>query len=522
MSGKKSQQLGRIGEAEFKLLCSKQDATCNPSVEDDHGWDHIVEIAADNKQELPADLQEGVVRSLVQVKSTRSNQRKVKIKLSNALKAIQTDLPCFIVLMVFNGEELSEVLVRHFWSDDIERILKKAREAHRDKTPNLHKIHLEFSMNGFPDVQGDLVETIFSTVSEFGTNYGKEKKSIRDNVGYDDIRALAQLTFQSEVTVEDIVNLELGTISNLPLASFDLLDQRFNISTSMVNQPTAGSTISVEPKPTNGVVRLVQGTKALELEANLYSSSVIKADDPAFRMRVQTALMDFTLSPNSGNSTTTELKLEHKTLWDNYVFAELANWSEIGHISSEIICDHGTLFHGHINPKLEVNAWTKSVGAGGRIVEQIVGKDYLTTIPANEKQAVQQLSRFASLEPFFGDLLKRLTFVADAPKNLTCNFIAAFIVFELGEHFHSTTLVFPVKNQQSNKKSWDIGFGSPHLKGYKKFKSNLPNMRHEAKKELDRLVNDPGQVYITLGSGELTDWFSNDPELKHVTIHHPE
>ncbi len=67
MSGKKSQNLGRQGEKEFGLLCTQQGATTNDSTEDDHGWDHIVEVEPASMLALPADLRDGITRALVRV-----------------------------------------------------------------------------------------------------------------------------------------------------------------------------------------------------------------------------------------------------------------------------------------------------------------------------------------------------------------------------------------------------------------------------------------------------------------------
>ena len=38
-----SSKLGRIAEDQFKMLCADAGITCNKSIEDDHGWDFLVE-----------------------------------------------------------------------------------------------------------------------------------------------------------------------------------------------------------------------------------------------------------------------------------------------------------------------------------------------------------------------------------------------------------------------------------------------------------------------------------------------
>ena len=69
------QRSGRPAQDKFKLLCSSANLTCNASLEDDHGWDFIVEIPAPSTHDLPADKVPAPKQVLVQVKSTRGENR---------------------------------------------------------------------------------------------------------------------------------------------------------------------------------------------------------------------------------------------------------------------------------------------------------------------------------------------------------------------------------------------------------------------------------------------------------------
>ena len=92
------QRSGRPAQDEFKLLCSQRNITCNPSLEDDHGWDFIVEIQASGSDELLADKVPAPRQVLVQDKSAKNKSAQTRIKLSNALKFAKTALPSFVVL----------------------------------------------------------------------------------------------------------------------------------------------------------------------------------------------------------------------------------------------------------------------------------------------------------------------------------------------------------------------------------------------------------------------------------------
>ena len=82
-----NQRSGRPAQDEFKLLCSQGGITCNPSLEDDHGWDFIIEIMAPESDNLPADKVSAPRQVLVHVKSTSSKLAKtMRISLNPATR----------------------------------------------------------------------------------------------------------------------------------------------------------------------------------------------------------------------------------------------------------------------------------------------------------------------------------------------------------------------------------------------------------------------------------------------------
>jgi len=522
VSGKKSRSLGRLGEKEFGLLCTQQGATSNDSTEDDHGWDHIVEAELPNKSTLPADLRDGLMRALVQVKSTAGKKRKAKINLSNALKAIQTDLPCFLVLMIFEGTELIEVRIIHFWTKEIERLLKRAREAHRDKRDDFHKIYLEFSLDDLPDARSNLIHDIFSHVPAHGANYGREKQSIRDNTGYDETRVVGEFTFDGNVTAEEIVDWELSDDAELLLANFDFKDMRFDIPASSVEQPTAGSRISVGLTPQDGILRLIRGSSSLELNAKLFYPTMVKPDHEAFQVRVRTALFDIRLSPHSEGKLEAKVDLQVETAWDCYVLAEMANWSDGSPISFQIDCENGSLFNGYLTPGFPQDDWTKKTSAGGRVAAALAGKQGLEAIPQEHNKIWPQLAWLAQIEALFGRQSRRLSIPIDTPFDTSCFHLVAFVVFELGDFFYSANLKFRILQHSQDECHWHLFLDTAQAVHLKKFKTDYSSMLVIAQKEFERLVSHPEQSCLSIGTGDIVEMFSNDPERTFVTIHRPE
>tara|TARA_R100000935_G_C2841555_1_gene171390 strand:- start:12068 stop:13660 length:1593 start_codon:yes stop_codon:yes gene_type:complete len=522
VSGKQSQKLGRLGEKEFGILCTQQGATSNESVEDDHGWDHIVEVEPASKLALPADLRDGITRALVQVKSTAGKQRRARVKLSNALKAIQTDLPCFLVLMVFEGIELTEVRVRHFWTNEIKRILKRAREAHRDNRDDLHKIYLEFSMEDLPDVLSNLVEVLCSQVSEHGAKYGREKQSVRENIGYDETRVVGEFTFDGNVTAGDIVDWELSDDAELLLSNFDFKDMRFGIPATKVEQPTAGSKISVGLTPRVGILRLTRGTSCLELDAQLIFPTMVKPDHEAFQVRVKTALFDIRLSPRAEGTINANVDLQIETVWDHHVLAELTNWCDGSPISFQIDCDEGNLFNGHLKPEFTPDEWSKKVSAGGRVAEALVGRQVLQGIPQAHDRIWSQIAWLAQIEMLFGKLSRRLSIPIDTPFDTSCFHIVAFVVFELGDFFHSANLKFRILQNSQDEHHWHLYFDAAQVVHPKKFKTDYSSMLAIAQNEFERLISNPEQGCLSIGTGDIIDIFSTDQERTFVSIHQPQ
>ena len=517
-----SVNLGRLGEKKFSELCTQQGATCNPSVEDEHGWDYIVEADPNRQSMLPADLRDGIIRSLVQVKTTRSNKRVARVKLSNALKAIQTDLPCFLVLLVYDDTELTGIYVRHFWSAEIERILKHAREAHRDKRNDLHKIELQFSFESLADVQSNLIEVLCSYFSTYGTRYGQEKKVIRDNVGYSETRAVGEFTFDKGITAKDIVDWQLSDDAQLSLSSFDLRDMRFDIPASTVEKPTAGSKISMRPTPQKGVFTITKGNRSFELDAKIFFPGLVPTDHEDFKVRVKTALFDMKLPTGKSGTLQAKAILELDTVWDHYVASELASWDENEQVDFRIDCEVGSIFQGNFRPTLEADKWSEKIVAGGRLAVCLAGRQRLVDLSPEHDRIWRQVLWLGRLGPVLGDLPKKLFFQMDKPLDVHCNHVLAFVVFELGDFFYGANLAFPVRHQNVNGDQWELFFDDVEVVSSKRFKTDYTNMRQIAQQEFEKLVEGRKQTSMVMGTGDLIDWFTADQDQNSVTFHHPD
>ena len=224
-----SQRLGRAAEDEFKLQCSTVGITCNPSQEDDHGWDFIVEIPASASAETPYDQAPATKAALVQVKCTGGARRRGSMKVSNALELAKRVEPCLLVLYHEAVPGDRRIFARLFGEGDIARALKRGRELFV-KGKRTHKATITF---GFAECEErtyeGLVPWLVESVRELPDSYGSDKQKLVASVGYGNRNRRAKFTFD-ENGLEALVDLELGIRNQLSVSRFTLFDDRFGIA----------------------------------------------------------------------------------------------------------------------------------------------------------------------------------------------------------------------------------------------------------------------------------------------------
>lgn len=224
-----SSQLGRMAEGRFKTLCADAGFTCNPSIEDDHGWDFLVEYIPKGDARLPADKRPGPRRVLVQVKSTQSRTPRTRLKVSNGLKLTNSELPCFLVLFHWprSGED-EKIYAKHIWAETMRPSLQRGRELTKTNSPT-NQARLTMNFDEADDHTLDLADWIEATVEEIGTDYGERKRRLRNTLGYEGGLYRADVVLGPLHGIEDIVDHQLRIKERLPVTRFKLVDPRFGI-----------------------------------------------------------------------------------------------------------------------------------------------------------------------------------------------------------------------------------------------------------------------------------------------------
>ena len=222
-------QLGRRAEGRFKTICADAGFTCNESIEDDHGWDFLVEYIPKGDARLPADKRPGPRQVLVQVKSTQSRTPRTRLKVSNALKLTNSELPCFLVLFHWPRSGVDKrIYAKHIWAEAMSQSLRRGRELTKTKSL-INKARLTMNFDDEDDHTLDLADWKKATVEELGSDYGERKRRLRETLGYEGGLYRAEVMVGPLRGIEDIVDHQLRIKERLPVTRFKLVDPRFGI-----------------------------------------------------------------------------------------------------------------------------------------------------------------------------------------------------------------------------------------------------------------------------------------------------
>ena len=312
-----SQRAGRAAQDKFKLFCSRAGITCNSSSEDDHGWDFLIEIEPNREAKAPADKQDAIRKAFVQVKSTHGKSPKTRMKVSNALKLVKDELPCFVVLFHYDRLGGSRIYVQHFWTDLIERALKRGRQVSA-KSKDTRKSWMEISFSEQDEKSKDLVGCISSIVRESSDEYGAEKRSLYQRLGYENRNYRAEVTFGPLSGIEEIIDHELGLTDALPVSRVGLVDSRFGIDAPEPILESEHARMQIRPSDNidcNVVFQKADGD-LISFVAVMKIPGMLKLPSDKFKMVVESWCFVAVVSNREG------LKIDIKDLWNEKLSTE--------------------------------------------------------------------------------------------------------------------------------------------------------------------------------------------------------
>jgi hypothetical protein len=226
-------QIGRIGERNFELLCERAGLFCNKSAVDVMGWDFIVEFPMQAVgQGLTLD-QRPTNAIRVQLKSTlaRSSAR-VRLTLSAIDRLAKDPHPAVIVVfrVKSDGEVQSGYLV-HLIGDELARVLRRLRmaEARKEYDINRAEISYDFEKVGrrFEATPEGFLGALAAVGRQNAAVYTIEKQRQLAELGYEQGRLEAQALIWIEGP-EHLNDLLLGLVPLRP-QRLQVFDNRFGV-----------------------------------------------------------------------------------------------------------------------------------------------------------------------------------------------------------------------------------------------------------------------------------------------------
>lgn len=330
-----NRRVGRKGEKRFSLLCSEADVTCNQSVEDDNGWDMLVEFPAPAQPLITLDMRAGVTASSVQVKTTETDNRTVSLRLTNALHYARAPLPVFIILVVIENGKY-RYFAKHVWTPLIAAWLKAAREADAlgVAAPNHEKVTLKFDA---ADERGeDVLNWMQAQIREVGRDYASVKAKIVDTIGFEKSRGTVTLQMALDEP-NDLIDIQLGLKPNIQATRFTFVSERFGLAAGRPEIDLSDVAIVMTPEGKDVTLRL-QFPKdvSLALPAKVFHAE----HDDKSAMRIITRCFEWVDGPDGRTRVHAKLSTEERMpIAEIALFAHLKAHGEDTAIAMEVEAD---------------------------------------------------------------------------------------------------------------------------------------------------------------------------------------
>jgi hypothetical protein len=460
---------GRAGEKAFSYVCSVCGATCNPSLEDEQGWDFIVEFQSLGLPGISADLQQQIPAALVQVKTKERRGLSVRMKLSNALKLVRSQNPAFVVLATYSENGSSPTWhATHLWDQFMAQTLKRAREKSRDGVDekDFNKSWISFSLNG-ADAKGDteLLDWMEATIRHSGDDYAAAKRAVRDRVGFDGADLVGTMQIGPIGSLDELIDHQLGLTPTIPLQKIILSQRRFGIDIALP-LPNIPSYARLRANPVGQCQVRVRGPDGIEFETcgDLIVAGVQGHDADQTKIRVKTPVLDIVSGQPSDSTISCEFATDQtRVLAELEQILRLLSWSGQGDIDVQVFINDAPLLAADVElPELPDRV-------GYAWLAQMIGPLVQVSQHLRNRTAsisIEDMLICSDLEPFF-------RFVRGDEMNAN----AATQMAELPEIDHSITLGQvtvgswsfgalvrrPLARQTLSEGTWSIKFGKPIL-----------------------------------------------------------
>jgi len=457
---------GRSGEKRFSTLCSDLGITCNESVEDERGWDHIVELRHEAVPGVSADMAYRVPPVFVQTKSHEADGLSVTMKLSNAVSLARSPNPCFVVLMSLVPDSVTPTWhAVHVWGALLERIMKRAREESRDGLPDdaFHTKTFTFTMTAEDrrDEQ-DLLPWIERTVRGVGRDYASAKNALSpppDFVGEIKVGPLG--------SVGELVDHMIGLTKNIPISGITMGLRRFGVDVPFPLPAGDVAFASLQSHPADRCdirLRSPDG-RVVEMEGDVITPPNLGLPEESYKYRFRAPNLDIVWSPAGEATINGHLNFQHV---DTPVAIEkallLMSWAGQGPIDIRInIRDQPALgATAVINPIEDRQGFADLAAVTGSLVR--VSRHLKTKVPMVTIAQIDAAEHLVTFHNFIETTGMRMT--VELPDDVVVSEPTAgvgFGILPVGNWMFAAVQRFPITHQHRERGSWTIEYGKPVL-----------------------------------------------------------
>lgn len=301
-----SQDLGTLGETEFKRLCLTAGGLTiheSQSAMDRTGWDFIIEFPFEEDCHLPYDLLSAPIECKVQVKSTQKKRRREYIELSNLIRLVKAQMPTFFCFIEFDDDlDLTDFYIVHVDREIIHRTLKKARELKSSGSQKgLNEVKIPISYGESDKLQKingeELKRVIRSAVPDGLEKYIENKNELLRSIGFEDGRYELKVTITGSNPIKDILDVALRLREEVDVSESVGYHKRFGIlsNTPEVRQ---GGTLSIQVKHIDASLKFREERRPLGISFNakLYAPPFNQFISKELRkIRVESSFFDFVI-----------------------------------------------------------------------------------------------------------------------------------------------------------------------------------------------------------------------------------
>jgi hypothetical protein len=226
-------RIGKMGQSHVTLMCQAEGITCNPSIEDNKGWDVYIEFPNKPLEGKPFDAGRQTIEAKIQVKSTDSKDRSYSFKLSTLRDLIFSPLPVFVCYIEFDKKnEPQVVFLKHFNFDFIAEVLKKLRSSKSDKPLNAQTMKVKFEdseMLSKTNMSQSFASRIISEIGDDIGGYNKMKNEVLVNAGFEFEGNFVNIVTRSDHELEELIDVSLGLNEHLEVEQVTIGESRFGV-----------------------------------------------------------------------------------------------------------------------------------------------------------------------------------------------------------------------------------------------------------------------------------------------------